>query len=216
MAETGGELRPATTADALEGVIALIPGVRAVRVVDAGDRITEVHIIATTDRSPKQFVRDIQSVAKASLDIDLDYRTVSIVQLTDEQAPAGRTQVADEPRMPLVRVVFEATGQLASVEVVLADHAGERSGRVRGSVGQRAQLIARATLEAFLPRLGDAVPEVRAAEVVDVAGMSVAVVLVRLASREGLRDVSGSAPVTGDPDDALARATLDAVNRVRA
>lgn len=207
---------PASVAQPLEAVITRIPGVRAARVVADAARVIEVHVIAGTDRSPKQLVRDVQSVAKATLDLDVDYRTVSIVQLEDPEQLGEPGAARTSPRLPLVRVVGSTSGQLATIEVVLREDDVEVSGRARGAAAQAPLLVARATLEAYGARLAEAVAEVDGVERVAIAGREVALVLVRLVSPSGERRSSGSALVGADANDAIARATLDAVNRVPA
>ena len=209
-------LRAATVAEPLEAVISRIPGVRAARVVADGNRISEVHVIAGVDRSPKQLVRDVQSVAKAALDIDVDYRTVSIVQLEDPTDPVSPLAARPSARMPLLRVSGSTTGQLASIEVVLREDDLEVVGRARGAAALTPMLVARATLDAYEPRLQGSVAEVDAVDRLMIGGREVAVVVARLASSVGERIVTGSALVGADVNDAIARATLDAVNRVPA
>ena len=69
----------------LEESIRQIPGVRAVSVVtDAQAQPTEVHVLAAPGKPAKQVVRDVQSLAMAQFDIDLDHRIVSVVQIEDE------------------------------------------------------------------------------------------------------------------------------------
>ncbi len=75
--------------DQLEDNIKRIPGVQAATVMGA-DEPTEIHIVATSTRSPKQLVRDIQSLASAGFGFAIDHRIVSIVRLEDEAAPASR------------------------------------------------------------------------------------------------------------------------------
>lgn len=205
----------ATVAEPLEAVITRIPGVRAARVVADGSRISEVHVIAGIDRSPKQLVRDVQSVAKATLDVDIDYRTVSIVQLEDPAAP-GAIEIHGSARMPLLRVTGSTTGQLIAIEVVLREEDVEVVGHARGAAAQTPLLVARATLNAFEPRLAGAVAEVDAVERVSIGGHDVVVVVARLISPGGERTATGSALIGADANDAIARATLDAVNRVPA
>jgi hypothetical protein len=77
---------------ALEAELSRIPGVTAARVVldDAGAP-SEIHVLATPDKPAKQVVRDIQSVALARFDVEVDRRIVSVVQL--ESPPAMPTGV---------------------------------------------------------------------------------------------------------------------------
>ena len=71
----------------LEESIRQIPGVRAVSVVtDAQAQPKEVHVLAAPGKPAKQIVRDVQSLAMAQFDIDLDHRIVSVVQIEDESA----------------------------------------------------------------------------------------------------------------------------------
>jgi hypothetical protein len=207
-------LRAASVAEPLEAVISRIPGVRATRVVMDLERIAEVHVVSGPDRKPKQLVRDIQSVAMASLDLEVDYRIISIVQLDDE--PRGLDDARVAPRLPLARVVGSTSGQLTTVDVVLNQDDTELVGQVRGSATQLDTLVARATLQAFEPQLGGTVGEVISVGRVDAAAITVVLVLVRLVSSAGERLVSGSAILGADANDAIARATLAAVNRVQA
>lgn len=203
----------AVLADALEAVLARIQGIRAARVVSGDGRISEIHIVSSTDRAPKQLVRDIQSAAKASFDLDLDYRTVSIVQIDDDAVPPPTISVGTV-RLPLVRVVESTSGQLGSIEVVLKQDDLELIGRARGSASKKDELIARATLQAIESLLTETVGEVVGVETATIKSTSVALVVVRLVSPTGTKLISGSAVVGADEGDAIARATLDAINRV--
>ncbi len=78
----------------LEQDLRKIPGVRSARVV-GDNRPEEIHIVSTGERSPKQMVRDVQSLASAGFGLAIDHRIVSIVELEeareirlDEPAPA--------------------------------------------------------------------------------------------------------------------------------
>ena len=68
--------------DQLEDNIKRIPGVQAATVTGA-DVPSEIHIVAASSRSPKQLVRDIQSLASAGFGLSIDHRIVSIVRLED-------------------------------------------------------------------------------------------------------------------------------------
>jgi hypothetical protein len=206
-----------STADALEAILSRVTGIRAARVVPDGERISEIHVISDSARSPKQLVRDIQSAAKASLDLEIDYRTVSIVQMDDQPATAA-TSSLDEvgtDRVKLAKVVAEATGRLLAVRVELSVGASTQTGSARGSSEEGPLLVARATLEAFSSRLGDSVAEALATDIVEFDGRSIAVSVVRLVTEESVREIAGAAIVGTERNDAFARATLDAVNRIR-
>lgn len=74
----------------LEQDLLRVPGVRSARVV-GGDVPSEIHIVTTSKRSPKQVVRDVQSLAAAGFGIPIDHRIVSVVQL-DDPPPAPRVE----------------------------------------------------------------------------------------------------------------------------
>src|SRR5438552_7072502 len=98
--DTEGEV---STAE-LESALSRIPSVTAARVVTAPTgRVAEVHLLAKRDRAPKQLVRDVQSVALANFGLDVDYRTVSVVQLDDPQS-GPETRANTDSRVNLRRV----------------------------------------------------------------------------------------------------------------
>jgi hypothetical protein len=77
-----------------EAALRHLPGVRAVSVVTGPDaRPTEVHVLADRNKPAKQVVRDIQSLAMARYDLDIDHRIVSVVQIDDEPS---RPQDSDD------------------------------------------------------------------------------------------------------------------------
>lgn len=87
--------------DHLEDSIKRIPGVQAVTVIGM-DTPSEIHIVAGAERSPKQLVRDIQSLASAGFGFAIDHRIVSIVRLEDAAAPPeARTSVDQRPEPSL-------------------------------------------------------------------------------------------------------------------
>jgi hypothetical protein len=57
-----------------------IPAVQSARVI-GNDQPSEIHIVATGERSAKQLVRDVQSLSAAGFGMTIDHRIVSIVQL---------------------------------------------------------------------------------------------------------------------------------------
>lgn len=82
----------------LEAALRQIQGIRAASVVTNGkSEPTEIHILAMSGKAPKQIVRDVQSLAMAQFDLDIDHRIVSVVQLEDAdlaptppQQPSGQ------------------------------------------------------------------------------------------------------------------------------
>ncbi len=73
----------------LEDLISRVPGVHAVKVVDDSSGIQEIHVITGSDKSPKQLVRDIETVILATTGIRIDRKVISIAQVQGE-APAQK------------------------------------------------------------------------------------------------------------------------------
>ncbi len=199
--------------DAIEAALSRIPSVTAARVVTAaGGRIAEVHVLARRDRSPKQLVRDVQSVALATFGIEIDYRTVSVVQLDDPLVEGDTHESA--PRVALIRLTAEVAGHSSEIKVHLSAGNEQLVGHSRGPASSSMRLVARAVVEAVTGVLSDSALDVEFAEVLPAGGYSVAIAILRLSSHKGDQVVSGSAVVRKDGNDAMARATLSALNRL--
>ncbi|HVL33809.1 MAG TPA: hypothetical protein VM600_09555 [Actinomycetota bacterium] len=203
----------------LEAQLLRIPGVNAARIVGAIDgRVSEVHVVADATRGAKQVVRDVQSIALASFGIEVDYRTVSVVNVETPQPPAPvhviePARAKAEARIVLNGVRRQTQGHLTNAEVDLQAGGSAVTGRARGASATAAVLVARATADA-LASIADVVVEVERAEITRVGDRSAAFVAGRLVTPGQDRTVLGSAFIAGSEDDAVARATLNAVNRV--
>ncbi|MDQ6649364.1 MAG: hypothetical protein M3Z02_04530 [Actinomycetota bacterium] len=200
----------------LEEALRQIHGVRAATVVTGPDRRpTEVHVLATTDRGPKQVVRDVQSLAMARYDLDIDYRIVSVVQIDPDEAPlAGTPGSAPASRPVIDSITVRTTGTQATATVIVMTGSDRFEGTSAGPAAPsgRPRLVAKATLEAVRGLLQ--VPaELEQAAIVAVGGVLVAVSVVQVNGRSGEQTMSGSAVTRGDEADAVARSLLDALNR---
>jgi hypothetical protein len=219
----------------LEESIRQIPGVRAVSVVtDAGAQPTEVHVLAAPGKPAKQVVRDVQSLAMAQFDIDLDHRIVSVVQIEDESTAGANGATVDEDaatspepaeeilesieaqaRPMISEIGVRSTGSEIEVEVRLELDGDTFVGIERGAAAAsaRPRLVASATISALDELLG--LPAaVESAAVVDTGTHAVALVVITLSvPRIGAQSLAGSAVLRGDETDAVARAVLAALNR---
>lgn len=207
----------------LEDSLRQIPGVRAASVVTGPDAVpTEVHVLATPGKPAKQVVRDVQSLALARYDIDIDHRIVSVVQIGDEEPGADVAVVGgdDAGREPVVRPAIAAimvrSGQgLTEASVTL--NAGNQvfEGKAQGPAGHshRSRIVALATLDAVDDLLGQTC-EVESSTVVSTGSREVALtVLTLMVPRTGEQVLTGAAVVRGDEADATARSVLAALNR---
>jgi hypothetical protein len=201
-----------TRIESFEREIASLPEVRAVRVVATNSgRITEIHLIAEGGKSPKQLVRDVQTLAQAKFGVEIDHRIVSVVQFSGDVPVAPLAA----PHLAALSWSTEAGRATCRVRLEAGDETqiGESSGPAT-SVG-RARLTAQATTHA-LSSFGGSRPAADVAEVtfLDVGAHRVAIAILVLATLDGDETVvAGLALVRGDDHEALVRAILDAFAR---
>ena len=217
----------------LEEALRQVPGIRAASVVTGPDAVpTEIHIVAGRAKGAKQVVRDVQSVAMAGYDIDIDHRIVSVVQFDDDidannsdgapavirlpDAPATDAAHVDlAPRPLIASITVRTAGTEADASVVVRTGDASYDGRSIGpsTMSHRHTLIARATLDAVSELLG--LPaEVEFVLVSTMGARRMAACVIQVAV-PGIGELvlTGSALVRSDEADAVARAVLDALNR---
>jgi len=200
---------------ALESVVGMV----AARVVPGFDRpVDELHALVNGDRSPKQVVRDVQSLLYTRFDLSIDHRVISVVQLTDDD-PIVNLEASESRRPALSRLAVTQTGDECSVTVVVTDPEGvEHVGTAAADVAPTRHQHA-AAAQSTLAALEDLVPRgtsmsLHAVDLVACAGVQVALAVVDVRSPRSRATLTGSATVQRGDIDAIARATLDAVNRI--
>ena len=206
----------------LEESLRQIPGIRAVSVVTGPDaRPTEVHVLTSPGKPPKQVVRDVQSLALAQHEIDIDHRIVSVVQIGESELEVtadgeeAQAEADGVPRPAVGSIDVRTSKGECRVEVTLVAGDDSYTGSALGptSASARARIVAAATLGALKDLLGLRC-EVDSAQVVAAGTREVALTVVTLSvPRTGDQVLTGSAPVRGDAADAVARSVLDALNR---
>lgn len=82
--------------DRAERLILRIRDIQSCRITtDETGSITEVHVVATTDRAPKMVARDVETCLKAELGLEVDYRKIGVVLM--EPAVRSFPGVIDGP-----------------------------------------------------------------------------------------------------------------------
>jgi hypothetical protein len=208
----------------LEDSLRQIPGITAASVVTGPDAVpTEVHVLASPGKPAKQVVRDVQSMALARYDIDIDHRIVSVVLIGDEPveglvAVTADAHAADEVtiiRPAISAIMVRSGGGITEAAVTLAADAQLFEGKAQGPAGSshRSRIVAIATLDALDDLLGQTC-EVESASVVSTGSREIALsVLTLMVPRTGEQVLTGCALVRGDEADAVARSVLAALNR---
>lgn len=206
----------------LEDALRQIPGVKAASVVTSPDAVpTEVHVLAAPGKAAKQVVRDVQSLAMARYDLDIDHRIVSVVQIGEEDPPVlvpepeSDEDAGQSSRPAIVAVMVRSGPGVTEASVTLSAGDCLFEGRAEGPAGhsQRARLVAVATLNAVEDLLGQPC-EVDSAAIVSTGSRDVALtVLTVIVPRTGEQVLTGSALVRGDDANAIVRSVLAALNR---
>ncbi len=201
----------------LEALIMKVAGVVSCKVATSEwGAVEEVHVVATTERHPKQMVRDIQSAAQAEWGLQLDHRKISIAQLV------GLDPTVPPPRLRLqnVDVVSDLSRGQMKVRVALAQENDPEAlyiGEVRGTYGrlQSFRLAAEATLLAVNQVVEAQLPfTFEDAGVVKLGDSEVALVTCSyFAQRRQQELLVGATLVKNNIPEAVVRATLDAINR---
>lgn len=79
-----------------EAAIRRLRDVDGVSVRAEGEELTEVHVVSTSKRSPKQIVRDVQAVLRTDLGLPIDHRIVSVAIARPTSIGAGEP-ARDDP-----------------------------------------------------------------------------------------------------------------------
>lgn len=203
-----------TRLDQLEIALEQIVGVSKTRVVSGDGSPSEIHVVADAERTPKQIIRDIQTVA-ATAGVEIDHRVVSIVQLETEESTNG----ARPPRAILDSVVVASRGGEGWVKVRIGlPNADSHEGTA--PAGRSKEGRAKAAVASVVQALGTTLEEMGAT--VDVDHVMIyptgaeELVWVRgtFVERRAATAISGAAPIVDDAAAAAAAATLHALNRL--
>jgi hypothetical protein len=173
--------------------------------------MSEIHIVASAERKPKQIVRDIETLLFVKHRMKVDYRKISLVQLPDEKLlriPIARPEirsvtedvVGDKKR---IRVEIQGASKVA---------AGEAEENIDNPITNRT--AAKATIVA-VEKLLDHRIKVRLEDVTsfrfDLREVLIVIVTCQIEDRE--ETFVGASFAGNRPSESAARATLDALNR---
>lgn len=205
----------------IETALAEVEDIRAARIVASPDGvIQEIHVLASPGKQPKQLVRDIESTLMAQFGIPVDHKKISIAMLGRDDMPPiehDPTEPQLHTERPRIASISEKTsGVRASATVSLDIGGSEYVGSASGAASQSGRLrhVAIATLDAVSQYTEDTVSfALEDVCVVQLGRERAAVACISLVSDFGERTFSGSALVRQNDNDAVVKATLDAINR---
>lgn len=219
----------------IRGLLGQIRGVETVEVRTSSEgRIESIAIRVDDGQSPRRVVRDVESALLSGLGIRVDHRairivanggTLPVIEGPAEAPPAQSLQYPDtvvlspdpRDRVRLCAVRTKPDGELYCEVTVELEVDGEWFGStVREADTRHARMVAagRAALDALRRTLEEetafALEGLQEFEIADQPAVIASVRARRGWSREAF---FGTALVEGGPEDAAARAVLDALNR---
>lgn len=175
------------------------------------NEIEEMHIVSDLRRAPKQILRDIEAIMLSEFNMPIDYKKVSIAQVKGDSIKTDQ-----DPRVRLKSIEYSNLGSSIDVTVTLEKFNEMFSSTKTGikTTSNVKRLAGIATLKAVEEYLG--IYDVFVFEdSKEVSLSNVDVIIVTITSiyhhREEL--YTGTARVGTDINEAVTRATLDAVNR---
>ncbi len=186
-----------------------IDGVINSKVVLDNNELSELHILANNFRSPKQIVRDIETVLLTSYNYKIDRKIISVAQIQTEY---------DEK---LKRIVFDGislktSGNMAECTVTLNYEEEEYSVTEKGikTLSNQRKIIADTTMRVIEKILGQAsIFEVIDVIVTENHRVTFVSVLISILNNGIEETMVGSAVVKNDLNEAIVKASLSAINR---
>lgn len=193
----------------IEKSINSLNGVLFSKIVLADNKeIKEIHVITKDFYSPKKISRDVESLLMAKYNISIDYRKISIAQVTEEKNHS--------PRLKFVDLLINSQGDHLEVLVKLENNDKQFEGKVDcvNWDKNREYIVSRATLEAITSFLkGKVFFQVEEIKKINMDEREVVLVAINLINEQGKENLIGAALIGDDPHRSLVKAILKAVNR---
>lgn len=212
-----GKSRSVVTVDEIEHLLGLLSGVISARIiVNDWGAIEEIHVLASSKRSPKQIVRDVESSLAAKWNLNVDHKKISVAQLVGVQGPlpdARLKLLSLEVSTDSVRGILRAKVVLgrSDDETVTYEGTAEGACSPNASLKVYSQAVIAALSKACNPKNFLALEDIG---IIKMGQRDIAVaVLVTITPRGNEEILVGAVSVRRDPVNAAIRATLDAVNR---
>jgi hypothetical protein len=222
-----------------EDLLSSLKGVVSVRVVARpGGDIEEIHLLTTTDVSPKQTVRNVESALKAQFHLEVDHRVISVAQSTEAVVEAE-----SPTELPRPVLLEQATPSSDVGRILFLGHQieTERARRVRVAVSiewagteftgeavgtdlarSRQETVAKATLAAVEQAMaGEEEESLRqgvtlaldGVKMVEAFDRSYVLVGVNAIHKREVAGLSGASAVEDTAERAVILATLQAIDR---
>ncbi len=196
----------------MQAALEKIEGVHASKLMtNDKNEITECHILANSQRHPKQISKDVQSVLATTFEYRIDHRIISVAQI--ENSSTAKVL----PRIVYKSVEVNKKEQMLSAIVTCKFDDIEYEGKYSGVATKNSEfrIVAEATLEAVRCHIKDKEHIVlEGYSVHDVGGLMVANVVLAFVRGKKEYNFVGTALVNEHIHEAYVKAVFDALNRV--
>jgi len=179
---------------------------------DAEGKISEIHVISKSDKSPKQIVKDIESTLITFLGLEIDQNKINVAQINNKK------EHLIEGRLNFQGISTNKTQNHLEVKVMLADSIGNSfEGKAKGTVSFQSCMIttAYATIDAIQLFAGEkflvSFDDICAFSIGNYQAVAVLVSVLNGGKGEQLL---GCALVDHDIHEAVVQAVLNAINTV--
>lgn len=194
----------------VEDTIGKIQGVKHIKIVADEDVMQEIHIIANELRTPKQIVRDIESTLIAIYNYKVDRKIISIAQIDD-----GTLRKVG--RVIYNGMTINSSESSFQCEVKLTFDNQEYTAAIKGinTKNNRCKVVAGATLSTVEKIIGQGIYFDIDDVIISKSGSTEYVnVIITMLKNTIEKKLIGSAIIKSDVKEAIAKASLDGINRV--
>ncbi|MFA9397188.1 MAG: hypothetical protein ACERKV_02840 [Clostridiaceae bacterium] len=192
-----------------ETIISKIDSVIKCRVIEEGNKVTEIHVLANNLRSAKQISRDIETALLTLVDFKIDRKIISIAQINTEYEEKVN-------RIRFEGISLTSNENLAICEVNLI-YQGENYKVVEKGIrsqNNKKNIVAKATVKAVENILGqDNLFDIINVNLTSFSDISYVTVMVTMVFNNTEDTMIGSSIISDDMNESIAKATLDAINR---
>ena len=198
----------------IENNLEMIDSVVSCKIVtDESDQIHEIHIVSNDTRGAKQVARDIQSVLAASYNIPVDYKKISIAQISDKSVKKAKR------RLELEGVSSDILGPKVAIKVSIRNSDNVYVNTISGvnTIRNKERMLVDVTLKTIEEACDYdcdytfAFEDIRT--ILTPNDKVILVVIMGIADSIERR-LCGSCLINNSYEVAIVKATLDAINRV--
>jgi len=206
-------------------ILSQLPGIFSARLRFEEEQLVEIHVLASTERNPKQIVRDIQSSLFAAYGIEVDHRIISIAQLpanpfTGAQALAPQIETpapAGDVRLQFSGIDSAQNNGSFQVSIRISCDGQTYTGtaKCRDTLAHRNRAVANATVKAVNTLLGKDYFSLLEVKQISVWDVTVAVTVLEYQEKDSSDPVLliGAAAQKDNSASDIVRSTLDGLNR---